>query len=234
MRKILNFGCSHTNGAEIDEPWSGERPDLAYGAVLSKMIDYKVEQICGNGWSNQWIIKNAFNACLEYIDNKDKPFILVGWTSVERMPLQFAGQGTVYHATTNLPPEPKYYPVRNYERIHSTLWGSSVNKPEMTEMRLSNILGFQSWLKEHNFPFLFFWAVNSADTKVLEKYSMCFDPCRFYEPIQHDESYWRYYLNNYYDKSKRWAKHAPAEFHRHWAHKLYTYICKHKLLDLNV
>ena len=234
MRKILNFGCSHTAGAEIIKPWDGNSLDLAYGSVLSKMLGCNIEQTAGNGWSNQWIQKNAFNVCLEYLDKKSKPLIVIGWTSIERVPLQFAGQQTVYHSTVHLPPEPKYYPVPNYAKIHNAVYGSYVNKPDAHEMGVLNILTFQSWLKEHNFPFLFFWAVNSVSPLILEKYKNCFDPVRFYEPFDHANSYWMYYQEKFWDKSERWKKHAPAEFHKHWAEKLYFYICKHKLLDNDV
>ena len=98
---------------------------------------------------------------------------------------------------------------------------------ELTKHEHYRIIGMQNILKFLKIPYLFFDAVSNNHENCSSK---LIDIDRYYRYGEHMNSYWNYYLTNVWDKSERWANHAPAEYHKYWAEKLINYIEEKNIL----
>lgn len=86
----------------------------------------------------------------------------------------------------------------------------------------------QMLLKQLQIPYLFFdavWTNHDLSNPVF------IDQDRYFRYNNKPTTYWEQYYNHVWDKSDRWANHAPASYHAEWASHLITHIESNKLLS---
>jgi len=98
---------------------------------------------------------------------------------------------------------------------------------KLIELEHQRIIGMQNTLKILDIPYLFFDAVSNNYENCSDKFV---DTEKYYRYGEHMNSYWNYYLTNIWDKSDRWANHAPPEYHEYWARHLIEHIEKQEIL----
>lgn len=223
--KLLVAGCSHTSGAEVLEKWHPGDPSMCYGKVLADY--YKADEyvnIAGPGFSNQWI----YHKTIEFLEQQDNPsewFVVIGWTNASRLAVYDHERNEMVHlcpSHRNL--EHFSHTIRKaYDHLYKTML------PIMDSIHIEHnrIIGMQSFLKQQSIKYLFFDAVWTNHDQCSPKF---IDTNRYFRYNDKQNTYWEYYYNNVWDKSERWANHAPYEYHRFWANELIVYINQNKLV----
>ena len=223
--KLLVSGCSHSAGSEIIEQWHPRCPERAFGGYIKDMLGFdQYVNIAGPGFSNQWI----YHKTVEYLETLVNPkewFVIIGWSNASRLPVYCYEKNEMVH----LCPDHRNLAVfsktiqRAYEHLYKTML--PIHTSVQTEH--TRIIGMQSLLKQLEIPYVFFDAVcsnheNSNPTLI--------DLNHYYKYNQEDNTYWRNFMLNFWDKSERWANHAPESYHQIWANNLVDFINQNNLL----
>lgn len=217
--KLLVSGCSHSAGAELVEQWHPGDPGQAFGQHIADYFNFETYvNIAGAGYSNQWI----YHKTLEFLENIDDPqnwFVIIGWTNACRVPLYDYQRKKIVHMC------PAQDQLDTYSRCirdaYPIVYGTMLPLDISISEEHYRIIGMQMTLQHLGIRYLFFDAVSSNHEN---RSSKLIDLDRYYRYNQLMNSYWNYYLTNVWDKSKRWANHAPASYHKEWANHLIDFI----------
>lgn len=224
--KLLVAGCSHSAGSEILEKWHPRCPEHAWGGHLANYFNVnEYINLAGPGYSNQWIYRSV-NEFLES-NSPDDLFVIIGWTNAGRIPVYCYEKNEVVHLCPNHRNLSVFgsFIQRSYENLYGTMLPLEI----LVQQEHYRIVGMQSTLKSLGIKYLFFDAVSNNHENCSSKLVDC---TRYYRYGEHMNSYWNYYLTNIWDKSDRWANHAPPEYHKSWANNLIEFIEKNNLLKL--
>ena len=224
--KLFVNGCSHSAGSEIIEKWHPACPSLAYGQHISDY--FSAEQyvnLATPGSSNLWI----YNSTIEFfekVDNFSEWFVVIGWTNAGRMPVYCYEKEEPVHLCPNHRNLTCF--SRTIQSAYDHLYKTMLPLPTLIAHEHSRIIGMQMFFKQVGIRYMFFDAVSSNHDQMPSK---LVDTNRYYRYNEHMNSYWNYYLTDVWDKSERWANHAPASYHSEWANNLIKFIEEGNLLS---
>ena len=224
--KIIFAGCSHTCGAEIISSNHPGCPERSYGRHLADKFNAEYEVIAGPGWSNRWIYTKLYKR-LETIEKNDvnNYRVVVGWTSTGRVPVWDIWANEVYHMCPV-----NYDPRNSVKEMHKAAYSYALPENETDFFEHSLVVGIQSILKQMNIKYMFHWAIhdfipNKNCNDLVDKNRFL----EYYNNYNNQNSFYKNYLKNHYDQSRRWKLHAPESYHKIYAEKLYYYINDNKL-----
>ena len=217
--KLLVSGCSHSAGSEIIQPWHSHCHEQAYGQYVYEYFKFdEYKNIAGPGFSNHWIANETIKFLLDQ-DNPQEWFVIIGWTNPGRIPVYDYENNKEVHLCpnhTNL----KVY-GKAIQTAYNHLYETLLPIDTLIEMEHNRIFSIQMMLTQMKIPYLFFDAVGS-NHKIGQDKGIQKD--RYYRYNDEATSYWYYYQKHVWDKSDRWANHAPAQYHKEWAQNLSKFI----------
>lgn len=225
--KLLVAGCSHSAGSEIVAPWHPQCPEKAYGGHLKEILKFDdYVNIAGPGFSNQWIYHKTIE-WLETVNDPTEWFVVIGWTGASRIPVYCYEKNEVVHLC------PNHRDLKSFSKTiqdaYDHLYKTMFSPMECLQFEHARILGLQMILKQLKIPYLFFDAVWPNHDQSPNKF---IDMDRYYLYNDKEETYWQYYQKHVWDRSIRWANHAPEDWHKEWAIKLAFHIDKNNLLTV--
>lgn len=223
--KLFVNGCSHSSGAEILEQWHPGCPEKAYGGHLKNLLGCnEYVNIAGPGFSNQWIYHTTVT-WLETINDYSDWFVVIGWSGASRIPIYDYEKNQVVHLC------PSHHNLNMYSKsvqnAYEHLYKTMLPPGACLELEHSRILGMQMILKNLGIKYVFFDSIwpnhDVSPTKLIDTNS--------YFMFNEKETYWTKYKNEVWDKSERWANHAPEDYHKSWANKLFNFITDQELIS---
>lgn len=223
--KLLVNGCSHSAGAEILELWHPKCPEQAWGQHLANHFNFsEYVNLAIPGASNQWI----HDTTIKFLEDCRDPtewFVVIGWTNACRLPVYCYEKEQVVH----LCPNHRDLAVhsRGIQNAYYHLYSTMLPLQMMIAQEHYRIVGLQMLLKQLGVQYLFFDAVSSNHETMPTR---LVDLSRYYRYNQLMNSYWNYFQQHVWDKTDRWANHAPASYHQEWAQQLIEFITQNKLI----
>lgn len=223
IKKFIFAGCSHTNGSEIKEKWHSGSPDKAYGGYIARHFGCEYENVSGPGWSNQWIYINLMDR-LSKLTEKDinETYVIIGWTCDNRIPVWNPENQKYFHMTPSIP----RFPNKKMKQVHKIVYETCLRQEDFDIFQHSLVVGMQNTLKNLKISYLMHWAVHPIIPSV--SHESMIDENNFIEYKDREKSFWKTYLNNYWDGSDRWGNHAPESYHKIFAEKIVQHLKKIK------
>lgn len=223
VRHFILAGCSHTNGSEIESKWHSGSPEKAYGAHIAKIFNASWENISGPGWSNQWIYINLMDR-LSKITKKEanETLVIIGWTSPARIPVWNSENNQYFHMTPDIP----RFPNKKMKQAHKIIYQTCLQKKEFELFEHSLVVGMQNTLKHMGIKYCMHWSVCPIIPD--SDYSSMIDEENFINYENKHKSFWKEYVNNYWDGTDRWSNHAPESYHKIFAEKIVQHLKKIK------
>ena len=168
-------GCSITVGDEIsDDDKICHR--FSYSGLVANHFNYTLINQAQRGGSNNRIIRTSMDFLSNYInaESKEKIFVLIGWTSPERMEFYDINKDEWINYMIN------NYHIKNKEFLGFFDLYSEwfVSAKESINRYLNQVILFQSFLKLNKIPYLFLETINSGRnidkwlTNFLEKFGI--------------------------------------------------------------
>lgn len=217
--KIIFAGCSHTSGAEIEEPWHPGSPDKAYGRHLADKLSAEYETIAGPGWSNRWIYSKLYERLETIPENERQDYrVVVGWTAPNRIPIWHPERNKPYHMCPHL----LRYDDNNIKKWHEMIYKTAMPTNEAKNYEHALVVGMQNTLKQLGIKYLFHWAI--IPVIPTQQSQNLIDHSRFFEYHTLENSYWKTYEREHYTGGDRWKNHAPEDYHKIFADRIYKYI----------
>lgn len=174
MKNLLTNGCSHIEGSETDK---------SIGDFFGEKLNFYHTNIAQGGGSNHRI----FRTTLEYCEENNVDFVLIGWTTHERFEFSFDEQRENYTLQKQSEEENlnKFY---RYADLHLADW----------HIGLENTIAYQFALQEYfnskNIEYLFCNMFNSIPNKCQIPLWNSIDTSKYYKP---HESFIEKYMELY-------------------------------------
>lgn len=224
--KLLVNGCSHSAGAEIVAPWHPRCPEQAWGQHLADHFKFdEYVNLAQPGASNQWVHDTTIKF-LEECDTPSEWFIVIGWTNACRLPVYCYEKNEVVHLCPNHRSLSHY--GKGIQSAYKHLYSTMLPLQMMIAQEHYRILSTQMLLKQLGVQYLFFDAVSTNHNDMPTKF---IDQTRYFRYNRLMDTYWNYFQEHVWDKTERWANHAPASYHKEWAQNLIEFIGENKLIN---
>ena len=149
--KILACGCSFTAGQELPDAMNTyEISKYAYPSLLANILGGEVKNISLSGGSNARI----FRKVIDEVTKNSYDLVLCGWTTDERLDLQFDGKDVP--STPGSRSFQEFPWLRSYYAVHC-------EPATDTQTWMAQILGLQSYLKsiDQKYIFVSLWPLNN-------------------------------------------------------------------------